>query len=133
MQFLTVFVGLATLLAGVFAIGNILLITVKERTKEIGIRRALGAKPWEIKSQIILESVVLSLFAGILGIIGGGVVLFILNTFSSGPDAVLLNSSVDIYVVLLALLTLVVLGTLIGLIPANRATKIKPIEALRDE
>jgi putative ABC transport system permease protein len=133
MQFLTVFVGLATLLAGVFAIGNILLITVKERTKEIGIRRALGAKPWEIKSQIILESVVLSLFAGILGIIGGGAVLFILNTFSSGPDAVLLNSSVDIYVVLLALLTLVVLGTLIGLIPANRATKIKPIEALRDE
>ncbi len=133
MQFLTVFVGLATLLAGVFAIGNILLITVKERTKEIGIRRALGAKPWEIKSQIILESVVLSLFAGILGIIGGGGVLFLLNTFSSGPDAVLLNSSVDIYVILLALLTLVVLGTLIGLIPANRATKIKPIEALRDE
>ena len=133
MQFLTVFVGLATLLAGVFAIGNILLITVKERTKEIGIRRALGAKPWEIKSQIILESVVLSLFAGILGIIGGGGVLFLLNTFSSGPDGVLLNSSVDIYVVLLALLTLVVLGTLIGLIPANRATKIKPIEALRDE
>ena len=133
MQFLTIFVGLATLLAGVFAIGNILLITVKERTKEIGIRRALGAKPWEIKSQIILESVVLSLFAGILGIIGGGAVLFLLNTFSSGPDAVLLNSSVDIYVVLLALLTLVVLGTLIGLIPANRATKIKPIEALRDE
>ena len=133
MQFLTVFVGLATLLAGVFAIGNILLITVKERTKEIGIRRALGAKPWEIKSQIILESVVLSLFAGILGIIGGGGVLFLLNTMSSGPDAVLLNSSVDIYVVLLALLTLVVLGTLIGLIPANRATKIKPIEALREE
>ena len=133
MQFLTVFVGLATLLAGVFAIGNILLITVKERTKEIGIRRALGAKPWEIKSQIILESVVLSLFAGILGIIGGGGVLFLLNTMSSGPDAVLLNSSVDIYVVLLALFTLVVLGTLIGLIPANRATKIKPIEALREE
>ena len=133
MQFLTVFVGLATLLAGVFAIGNILLITVKERTKEIGIRRALGAKPWEIKSQIILESVVLSLFAGILGIIGGGGVLFLLNTMSNGPDAVLLNSSVDIYVVLLALFTLVVLGTLIGLIPANRATKIKPIEALREE
>ena len=133
MQFLTVFVGLATLLAGVFAIGNILLITVKERTQEIGIRRALGAKPWEIKSQIILESVVLSLFAGILGIIGGGGVLFLLNTLLSGPDAVLLNSSVDIYVVLMALLTLVVLGTLIGLIPANRATRIKPIDALRDE
>ncbi len=133
MQFLTVFVGLATLVAGIFAIGNILLITVKERTKEIGIRRALGAKPWEIKTQIIMESVVLSLFAGILGIIGAGLVIFLLNSVSEGPDSVLLNSSVEIYVVLLALLTLIVLGTLIGLIPANRAIRIKPIEALRDE
>jgi len=133
MQFLTVFVGLSTLVAGIFAIGNILLITVKERTQEIGIRRALGAKPWEIKTQIIIESVVLSLFAGILGIIGAGGVIFLINMASSGPDAVLLNSSVEIYVVLLALLTLVVLGTLIGLIPANRAIRIKPIEALRDE
>ncbi|MDN3644179.1 ABC transporter permease [Lutimonas halocynthiae] len=133
MQFLTVFVGLATLIAGIFAIGNILLITVKERTKEIGIRRALGAKPWEIKLQIIIESVVLSLFAGILGIIGAGGVVFLINYVSDGPDAVLLNSSVEIYVILSALLTLVVLGTLIGLIPANRAIRIKPIEALRDE
>ena len=133
MQFLTVFVGLSTLIAGIFAIGNILLITVKERTKEIGIRRALGAKPWEIKSQIIMESVVLSLLAGILGIIGAGGVIFLLNSINDGPDSVLLNSSVEIYVVLLALLTLVVLGTLIGLIPANRAIRIKPIEALRDE
>ena len=133
MQFLTVFVGLATLVAGIFAIGNILLITVKERTKEIGIRRALGAKPWEIKTQIIMESVVLSLLAGILGIIGAGGVIFLLNTLSAGPDSVLLNSSVEIYVILAALLTLVVLGTLIGLIPANRAVRIKPIEALRDE
>ena len=133
MQFLTVFVGLATLVAGIFAIGNILLITVKERTKEIGIRRALGAKPWEIKTQIIMESVVLSLLAGILGIIGAGGVIFLLNSLSAGPDSVLLNSSVEIYVILAALLTLVVLGTLIGLIPANRAVRIKPIEALRDE
>jgi len=133
MQFLTVFVGLSTLIAGIFAIGNILLITVKERTKEIGIRRALGAKPWEIKSQIIMESVVLSLLAGILGIIGAGGVIFLINSINDGPDSVLLNSSVEIYIVLLALLTLVVLGTLIGLIPANRAVRIKPIEALRDE
>lgn len=133
MQFLTVFVGLATLLAGVFAIGNILLITVKERTKEIGIRRALGAKPWEIKTQIILESVALSLFAGILGIIAAGAVLFLINNMSKGPDATLLNSSVSISVVLAALFILILLGTLIGLIPANRAVKIRPIEALREE
>jgi putative ABC transport system permease protein len=133
MQFLTIFVGISTLIAGVFAIGNILLITVKERTQEIGIRRALGAKPWEIKTQIILESVTLSLLAGILGIIAGGGVLFLLNSMLTGDDAVLINSSVDITTVLAALFTLVFLGTLIGLIPANRAVRIKPIEALRDE
>ncbi len=133
MQFLTVFVGLATLLAGVFAIGNILLITVKERTKEIGIRRALGAKPWEIKTQIILESIVLTILAGIIGIIGGAFVLFLMNTFSNGPDATLLNSSVEIKTVLAALTILVVLGSLIGMIPASRAVSIKPIEALRVE
>ncbi len=135
MQFLTIFVGISTLIAGIFAIGNILLITVKERTKEIGIRRALGAKPWEIQTQIILESVVLSMFAGILGIIGGGGVLFGINKMMEGmgDDAFLLNSSVDITTILLALFTLVFLGTLIGLIPATRAVKIKPIEALRDE
>ena len=133
MQFLTIFVGLSTLIAGIFAIGNILLITVKERTQEIGIRRALGAKPWEIKTQIIMESVTLSLLAGILGIIGGGGVLYLLNTLLSGPDSALINSSVNITTILAALFTLVFLGTLIGLIPASKAVKIRPIEALRDE
>lgn len=134
MQFLTWFVGIATLIAGVFAIGNILLITVKERTKEIGIRRALGAKPWEIKRQIILESVFLTSIAGALGIIFGGLVLMLIdNTIGSGPDAALTNPTVDIPVVLIAALTLVVLGTLIGMIPAHTAVSIRPIEALREE
>jgi len=79
MQFLTWFVGIATLIAGVFAIGNILLITVKERTKEIGIRRALGAKPWEIKRHIMLESVFLTSLAGALGIIFGGLILMVID------------------------------------------------------
>ncbi|PHR74648.1 MAG: multidrug ABC transporter ATP-binding protein [Lutibacter sp.] len=133
MQFLTIFVGLSTLIAGIFAIGNILLITVKERTKEIGIRRALGAKPWEIKTQIIMESVTLSLLAGIIGIIAGGAVLYLMNMMFSGPDSAIINPSVNITTVLAALFTLVFLGTLIGLIPASRAVKIRPIEALRDE
>lgn len=134
MQFLTWFVGIATLIAGVFAIGNILLITVKERTNEIGIRRALGAKPWEIKRHIILESVFLTTLAGALGIIAGGVVLMLIDTFfGSGDDAALVNPTVDIPVVLIAFTTIVVLGTLIGLIPAQIAVSIKPIEALRDE
>ncbi len=134
MQFLTWFVGIATLIAGVFAIGNILLITVKERTKEIGIRRALGAKPWEIKRQIILESVFLTSIAGALGIISGGLVLMIIDaTLGKGDEAVLSNPTVDIPVILIAALTLVVLGTLIGLIPAHTAVSIRPIEALREE
>ncbi|UMB61453.1 ABC transporter permease [Lutibacter sp. A80] len=134
MQFLTWFVGIATLIAGVFAIGNILLITVKERTNEIGIRRALGAKPWEIKRQIILESVFLTSIAGALGIIFGGLVLMLIDaTIGSGPEAVLSNPTVDIPVVIIAAITLVVLGTLIGLIPAQTAVSIRPIEALREE
>ncbi|WP_346880717.1 ABC transporter permease [uncultured Algibacter sp.] len=134
MQFLTWFVGIATLIAGVFSIGNILLITVKERTKEIGVRRALGATPLEIKSQIIIEAVSLSLIASIIGVIFGGFTLIIINHFwGQGDDATLINPSVSIGVVLTALLILIILGTLIGLIPAFKATSIKPIEALREE
>ena len=134
MQFLTWFVGIATLIAGVFAIGNILLITVKERTKEIGIRRAIGATPFEIKRQIVLESIFLTIIAGIFGIISGGWILIAMDSaFGSGPDSVLINASVPIIVVFISVIILVVFGTLIGLIPANRATSIKPIDALREE
>ena len=134
MQFLTWFVGIATLIAGVFAIGNILLITVKERTKEIGIRRAIGATPFEIKRQIVLESIFLTIIAGIFGIISGGWILIAMDSaYGSGPDSVLINASVPIIVVFISVIILVVFGTLIGLIPANRATSIKPIDALREE
>ena len=134
MQFLTWFVGIATLIAGVFAIGNILLITVKERTKEIGVRRALGATPFEIKRQIVVEAVFLTIIAGLFGIISGGWILILINTLvGQGPDATIVNPSVSIAVVFIALIILVVLGTLIGLIPAFKATSVKPIEALREE
>lgn len=128
MQFLTWFVGIATLIAGVFAIGNILLITVKERTKEIGIRRALGATPRIVRQQIILESLFLTLLAGSLGIIAGGVVLMFIDKMD-----LLVNPTVDIPIVLIAYTVLVILGTLIGFIPAYMATVVKPIEALREE
>ena len=134
MQFLTWFVGIATLIAGIFAIGNILLITVKERTKEIGIRRAIGATPKSIRQQIVLESVFLTTVAGMLGIIFGSFVLFIIDTaFGQGEDAALVNPTVDIPIILIAFATLIILGTLIGLIPAHMATVVKPIEALREE
>ena len=134
MQFLTWFVGIATLIAGVFAIGNILLITVKERTKEIGIRRALGATPFEIKRQIVVEAVFLTLLSGILGIITGGWILIVIDkVWGQGDDATLVNASVSIAVVFVALALLVLLGSLIGLIPAFKATRIKPIEAIREK
>ncbi len=134
MQFLTWFVGIATLIAGVFAIGNILLITVKERTKEIGVRRALGATPFEIKRQVVMEAVLLTLVAGLMGIISGGLILMAIDAaFGQGEDAALVNASVSIPVVWLALGILIILGTLIGLIPANKATSVKPIDALREE
>lgn len=134
MQFLTWFVGIATLIAGVFAIGNILLITVKERTKEIGVRRALGATPFEIKRQIVVEAVFLTLIAGLMGIVSGGwILIWIDSAAGQGDDATFVNASVSIAVVMVALLILVSLGTLIGLIPAFKATSVKPIEALREE
>ena len=128
MQFLTWFVGIATLIAGVFAIGNILLITVKERTKEIGIRRALGATPIMIRQQIILESIFLTLLAGSLGIIAGGLILMLIDKAD-----ILTNPTVNIPIVLIAYAVLIILGTFIGFIPAYMATIIQPIEALREE
>ena len=133
-KFLTWFVGISTLIAGVIAIGSILLITVKERTKEIGIRRALGATPAKVKGQIVLESVFLTLIAGILGIIFGGLVLMIINSsFANGDGFPFVNPTVNIPIAIGAVIALVTFGTLIGMIPAQRAVSIRPIEALREE
>ncbi|TLF44220.1 ABC transporter permease [Maribacter aurantiacus] len=133
MTFLSLVVGLATILAGVIGIGNILLISVKERTKELGVRRALGATPAEVRNQIILESVFLTMIAGIMGIILGAGVLSIINNLTKDLDFPYTNPTVQIPYVLGALLIMVILGTLIGLIPAQRAVSIKPIDALREE
>jgi len=133
MTFLSLVVGIATILAGVIGIGNILLISVKERTKELGIRRALGATPREVRGQIILESVFLTIVAGILGIIIGAGVLALIGYFTKDLDFPYTNPTVPIPYVVGALLIMIVLGTLIGLIPAQRAVSIKPIDALREE
>jgi putative ABC transport system permease protein len=94
----------------------------------------LGATPFEIKRQIVVEAVFLTLVAGVFGIITGGWILIALDHFfGQGPSAAIVNASVSIAVVFVALIILVVLGTLIGLIPAFKATSIKPIEALREE
>tara|TARA_B110000211_G_scaffold45841_1_gene48862 strand:+ start:35 stop:1219 length:1185 start_codon:yes stop_codon:yes gene_type:complete len=134
LTFLSLVVGIATILAGIIGIGNILLISVKERTKEIGIRRALGATPSEVRSQIILESVFLTILSGIIGIILGALVLYGINAATvDQTDFPYTNPTVPIPYVLGALGLMVVLGTLIGIIPAQRAVSIKPIDALREE
>ena len=134
MVFLSLVVGIATIFAGVIGIGNIMLIAVKERTNELGIRRALGATPGEIKVQIVLESVFLTIIAGIIGIIVGAFLLFLINIGTSGlEDFPFANPTVPLAIVSGAFITMITLGTLIGLIPAERAVSIKPIEALREE
>ena len=134
MTFLSLVVGLATIIAGVIGIGNILLISVKERTKELGVRRALGATPGEVRIQIILESVFLTLIAGVLGIILGAAALATINFFTQDlAEFPYTNPTVPPLLVLGALLIMTVMGTLIGMIPAQRAVSIKPIDALREE
>ncbi len=133
-NFLSLVVGIATIIAGVIAIGNILLISVKERTKELGVRRALGATPGEVRGQIILESVFLTIVAGLCGIILGALTLAGINSLTANSDGIpYTNPTVPIPFVIGALVIMVILGTLIGLIPAQRAVSIRPIDALREE
>jgi putative ABC transport system permease protein len=134
LTFLSLIVGIATILAGIIGIGNILLISVKERTKEIGIRRALGARPSQVRTQILIESVFLTIIAGIIGIIIGTLVLFSINMATQDlSDFPYTNPTVPIEFIFGALSLMIVLGTLIGLIPAQIAVNVKPIEALREE
>lgn len=130
------FVGILVLLSGVIGISNIMLIVVKERTKEIGIRRALGATPWNIRAQILSESIVLTAIAGIAGITFGTGILAIVNKLLDNiPSEGILfaNPSVDLSVITLALLILIFFGLLAGFIPAQTAIRIKPVDALRSE
>lgn len=127
-------VGTGTLIAGVIGVSNIMLIIVKERTKEIGIRRAIGASPWSIVSQIILESVFLTSLAGYFGLVFGVLVTeLISNLIGSDPssDTMFTNPTIDLKIAITALVILIISGIFAGLIPARKAVKIKPIEALR--
>ena len=134
MQLLTIIVGTLTILAGVIAISNILLITVKERTKEIGIRRALGAKPAEVRNQILLESVVITLTSGMMGFLFGILLLMVVNILTKDQDSFpFYNPTVNYGQVFTAMAVMVILGLIIGMIPAQRAVSIRPIEALRSE
>ena len=128
------FVGTLILMSGVIGISNIMLIVVKERTKEIGIRRALGASPWEIKSQI-LQSLILTILSGMVGISFSVLVIWFVNYLLdlNGPVDNFAKSICGLTIVFIALIILIVSGVLAGLIPANSATKMKPVDALRIE
>jgi putative ABC transport system permease protein len=133
LTFISLIVGVATILAGIIGIGAILLISVKERTKELGVRRALGATPREIRSLIILECVFLTVVSGVMGIILGAAVLNVVNNATQDIDFPYANPTVPIPLVLGAMALMVIMGTLIGMIPAQRAVSIRPIDALREE
>ncbi len=129
-------VGIGTLLAGVIGVSNIMLIVVKERTKEIGIQRAIGAAPIQIITQIIIESVFLTAIAGYFGLAIGVGILELVNyglTSSGAESNMFMNPSVDFNKAMWALGILVLSGIFAGFIPARRAISIKPIDALRDE
>jgi putative ABC transport system permease protein len=129
-------VGIGTLLAGVIGVSNIMLIVVKERTKEIGIQRAIGTTPLAIKSQIVLESVFLTTLAGYIGLLLGVGILELINymmiEFGASTD-MFARPEVDFNKAITALIILIIAGAFAGLIPARRATQLKPIDALRDE
>ncbi len=128
-------VGAGTLLAGVIGISNIMLVVVKERTREIGIMRAIGATPFKVIGQIVSESVILTTVAGYTGLVIGVALIELINKSipASGGRQMFLNPSVDFNVAITALLILVISGVVAGLIPARRAVKVKPIDALRYE
>ncbi len=137
LKIIAYFVGTLVLISGVIGISNIMLIVVKERTKEIGIRRALGATPAAIRSQILSESIFLTIISGMLGIaVATGIIALLnmaLDSMPPGSNTMFANPSVDLRVVFVALLILVGSGLLAGFIPAQTAINVKPVDALRTE
>ena len=134
-------IGLFTLLSGIVGVSNIMLITVKERTREFGIRKAIGATPWSILKLIIIESVIITTFFGYVGMLLGVAANEYMDatightTVNSGvfEATMFLNPTVGIDVCIEATLVMIIAGTIAGLIPARKAAKIRPIEALRAE
>ena len=126
-------VGLGTLLAGAIGVSNIMMVTVRERTTEIGIRRAIGATPKMILSQIISESIVLTLVAGMSGILFGVMILQMLEMYNTEDGIIETHFQVSFWTAIFCAVIVSALGVLAGLAPAARAMSIKPVDAMRDE
>ena len=132
-NFLIWLVGLGTLLAGAIGVSNIMMVTVRERTTEIGIRRAIGATPRMILSQIISESIVLTLVAGMSGILFGVMILQMLELGNTEDGIVNAHFQIGFWTALFSAFMVSSMGVLAGLAPAARAMSIKPVDAMRDE
>ena len=132
LQIIVTFVGIGTLIAGIIGISNIMVFIVKERTKELGIRKALGAQPTEIIKMILSESIFITTLSGFFGMILG---IIILSSLDSGAlqDYFITRAGVDFGIAFFATVILIVFGVIAGYVPAKRAASIKPIVALRDE
>ena len=132
-SFLIWFVGIGSLLFGIIGVGNIMLIIVKDRTKEIGIRKALGATPRSIVSMILLESVFITTLAGYIGLVVSIGVVYLMKLAAGTDVQFFTNPQIDLQVSLGALALLVVAGALTGLVPALQAANVNPVIALKDE
>ena len=132
-NFLIWLVGLGTLLAGAIGVSNIMMVTVRERTTEIGIRRAIGATPHTILSQIVMESIILTSVAGMSGILVGVAILEMLEKGNTEDGIITAHFQIDFWTAILAVAVISIMGILAGLAPAWRAMSIKPVDAMRDE
>lgn len=126
------FVSIGTIIAGAVGVSNIMLVIVRERTKEIGIRKALGATPWSIISLILQESIVITALSGYFGLLAGTALMEFINSMGVKGNF-FANPEVDMTIAVSALATLIVTGTFAGFIPARKAAKVNPVEALSDE
>ena len=130
---LALFVGAGSLMAGVIGVGNIMWIIVKERTREIGIRRAIGARPFDIMAQVLCEAIVLTLVAGTMGVCFAAIVLGLADHFTFDALHGYAGFEISFHSAIIIVLTFFILGSAAGVIPALRTLKIKPIEALNDK
>lgn len=126
------FIGLFTIIAGIVGVSNIMIIVVNERTKEIGIRKAIGATPASVIGLILLEAIVITAFAGYIGLVAGVGLLELLTKYLPKNDF-FQNPEVDFSIAMIATLLLIVAGALAGFFPALKASRVKPVVALRDE